>query len=362
MNRPLRFAIIMSTEVGLRTHYLNWRSHFPTDLGIEPHWIVVDYWKEGGRLERLPLPTGVKSRLRAQIEIDEGLSQGPFDATLIGVHSALASRANYLRKNPCYMTFDVTPKQLHDFGDFYGKYPSRISAIEDMKHRRRAVSYRECRLLFPWSRWACESAVADYGASADRMRIVPPGVDLGVWSPEGKNVKAGKRICDILFVGGDFERKGGHMLLEWARSTSAKGWRLHIVTRDDIHSSDERITIYHNLSSNDPELIKLYHHADVFALPTLADCYSIAGIEAMAAGLPCIISAVGGTTDVIRDGQTGYLVPLRDGRVFGEKLDELIADPRKRRAMGEAARIDAEVRYDASKNIRKILIAIKESL
>lgn len=362
MTRSLRFAFIMSTEVGLRTHYLNWREYFPTDMGIEPCWIVIDFWKSDGAVERLPLPQAFKARLRAQMELRDGLKKGPFDATLIGVHSALSSNPRYLRSNACYSMFDVTPKQLQSFGPHYGKYPSSLPGIETVKHLYRSTAFRECRLLFPWSRWAAESAVGDYGASSDRIRVAPPGVDLKKWMPAENRNRTDKKVCDILFVGGDFERKGGRILLDWARETKAAGWRLHIVTRVGVRVDDERVRVYTGLQSNDPILIGLYKQADLFALPTLADCYSIAGVEAMASALPVILSDVGGTADVVRDGETGYLVAPGDGVQFGQRMDELVLNPRKRRDMGDAARADAERRYDVCRNIRSILEAVKGSL
>ena len=88
-------------------------------MNIEPTWVVIDFYREGGRIEKLPAPQWLRARLRAQAELAAGLKQGPSDATFIAVHSALALRPHYLRRNVCAMTFDVTPKQLHDFGDFY---------------------------------------------------------------------------------------------------------------------------------------------------------------------------------------------------------------------------------------------------
>ena len=350
----------MSTEVGLRTQYLNWREHFPTDLDIEPEWIVVDFWKEGGLIERLPIPAGLRGRIRGHVELSEGLAKGPFHATFIAVHSMLVSRPNYVKLNPCFMTFDVTPKQMHDFGDFYGKYPSKIAAVERVKHQARAASYQACRLLFPWSNWAADSSTGDYGASPGRVRVAPPGVDLDRWVPSPKKPNGG--VCELLFVGGDFERKGGPLLLEWAKNNKSKDWRLNIVTRNPVDTNDERIVVHNGLMSNDPMLVQLYRSADLFVLPTIADCYSLASIEALASGIPVILSAIGGTPDVIKHGETGYLVSPGDVAGFSDKLDLLIGDGDLRRSLGEAARADAEARYDSRKNVRNTVLMMKECL
>jgi len=357
----MKFAFIMSEEVGLRTQYLNWKNNFPSDLGIEPHWIVISFHKPGGWIESLPgLPSFVKTRLRAAMEVREGLRTGPFDATFVAVHSALSTLPGYANKHACFTTLDVTPKQLHDFGDFYGKYPSKLAAIESYKHRSRAANYKSYRGLFPWSQWAADSLVSDYGVDKKKVHVIPPGVDTTLWKPAETLEKSG--VFNLLFVGGDFDRKGGPLLLEWAMETNQTNWHLNIVTRMKLDIADSRITVYNNLSSNDAKLTELYQQSSAFVLPTLADCYSIAGMEALASGLPVLLSLTGGTGDVIKDGKTGYLLKSPNVADLEEKLGGLISDHQLQSSMSKAARLDALERYDVNKNIRKTVGIMLESL
>ncbi len=363
ITRRKRLALLMSTEVGLRTQYVNWREHFPDDLGIEPVWIVMDFWREGGWVERLPLPGGLRGRIRGQLEVASALRQGPFDGIFIAVHSALALFSRVLDTTPCFMTLDVTPKQLHEFGAVYGKYPSRSASVEALKHRQRAKAYQKCRMLFPWSNWAAGSAIRDYGARPESVRVLPPGVDLARWNPGDRFERSGKPICDLLFVGGDFERKGGPLLLDWARRQTRRDFRLHLVTRERLSDlGDPRINVYNDLMPNDPKLVGLYAQADAFVLPTLGDCYSLAGIEAMASGLPVVLCETGGTGDIIRDGKTGFLLQPADHEGLARALGLLLDNPGLRRSMGQAARADAETRYDAAANIRATVELMVEQM
>lgn len=351
----------MSEEVGLRTQYLNWKGNFPHDLGIEPHWIVVSFNKPGGWIENLPgVPPFIKSRLRAAIEIRQGLKQGPFDATFVAVHSAMTGRHRYLSENSCFSTLDVTPKQLHDFGDFYGKYPSKFRSLENIKHRSRCQQYNSYKGLFPWSHWAANSLTDDYGVPNNKIHVIPPGVDTARWAPTAS--KSYSQNCEILFVGSDFDRKGGQLLIDWAKETAATNWHLNIVTRKSISIADSRITVHNNLSSNDPRLVELYQSSDIFALPTLADCYSIAGMEALSCGLPVVLSLTGGTGDVIKDGKTGYLLEDLSVSSFDKAVTKLIGDGKLRLEMAVAARQDATERYDAAKNIRRTIKIMLESI
>jgi glycosyltransferase involved in cell wall biosynthesis len=166
----------------------------------------------------------------------------------------------------------------------------------------------------------------------------------------------------LLFVGGDFYRKGGDLLLEWAETTRLDGWQLHLVTRDPVSTTSSRVYVHHGLTPNSPELRRLYRQAHVFVLPTRADCYSLASLEAMATGLPVVLSEVGGTGDIIRDGETGCLIPPADGRALARSLEALIEDRSARLRMGLAARRDVEARFDVRQNIQRTIEVIRAAV
>jgi len=357
--RPLRVGFLMSTEVGLKTQYLNWQQGLTPDLGIEPEWIVIHWWKEDGLLERLPLPHGLIARLRARLELRAGLARGPFDALFIGAGDVSHGGIPLLRRQPYFLTTDVTTKLLHAFGALYGKRPGRFGFLEAHKHRARCERLQNAAALFPWSHWAAHSMIEDYGADPKCVFVIPPGVDVEKWHCPPR---ACDRPTNILFVGGDFYRKGGDLLLDWAARTNTKDWALHLVTRDPVKPPAPNVRVYNGLTPNDPALMALYRQAHVFALPTRGDCYSIASIEAMAAGLPVILSKTGGTGDIIKDGETGFLIDPGDGAALAERLEYLLAHPERQRQMGAAARADAEARYDSKQNIRRTVEIMRAAL
>jgi glycosyltransferase involved in cell wall biosynthesis len=85
------------------------------------------------------------------------------------------------------------------------------------------------------------------------------------------------------------------------------------------------------------ELEAEFRDADVFVLPSVEDGYGVVTTEAMAAGLPAIVSTNCGSADAVRDGENGYVVPARDAKALRDRLDALLADAELRRRMGEAA-------------------------
>jgi len=358
---PLRIGFVMPTEVGLKTQYLNWRACLTPDSGVLPSWAVIDWWDPNGCVERLPLlPRILKARLRARLELIEGLGNRRFDALFVAAMSVFYANEPRLSRQPYFVTADTTPRQQHPFRALYGRPPIRFPRLERLQHRVYRGQFAGARMLFPWSTWAAEGFVEDYGVDPARVRVVPPGIDLSKWSFPPRGADDGP--VNVLFVGGDFHRKGGDLLLDWAERTKHTNWRLHVVTRDAVRRSHANVRVYHGLTPNDPRLIDLYRSAHVFALPTRADCYSLATIEAMAAGLPSILARIGGTGNILRDGETGFSIEPGDGDALADRLDELIGEPVARVRMGLAARRDAEARYDARANILRTVALMRAAL
>jgi starch synthase len=99
------------------------------------------------------------------------------------------------------------------------------------------------------------------------------------------------------------------------------------------------------------EAIQLYSHCEVFCCPSVYEPFGIINLEAMACRAPVVASAVGGILEVVVDGQTGYLVPFaadpvtsfptepeQFSRDLATRITELLDDPKKAKAMGEAGR------------------------
>jgi glycosyltransferase involved in cell wall biosynthesis len=203
--------------------------------------------------------------------------------------------------------------------------------------------------LVGWSEWAKSSLVEDYGCLEKDVVVIPPGVDLTKFAPGDRN----HSLPRILFVGGDFARKGGNLLLEVFRRRLRGRAELVLVTQGSV-ASEPGIEVHRNITANSRELCELYASSDIFVLPTLADCYSLVTIEALAAGLPVVVTRIGGIPDLVIEGETGHLLEAGNSDQLGDVLETLIAEPERRLAMGAKARADALVRFDGRENARRL--------
>lgn len=344
---------------GIKTHYLNVRAVAETLPNLALRQFEVNPYIVGGGIESIPLlPQRFKSNLRCQLATAPLLGVVPLDVvwtqTLTSTALFLFTRA-VTQRIPVIYDSDTTPRLLATFGTEYAEQ------IAGPRIKRRAVDalHRQAlsrmALVVPWSTWAARSFTEDYGVPEDRIHIVPPGVHLHDWAPPADAHRAGQTgTPQLLFVGADFERKGGDLLLEVYRQHFAGRCELHLVTKKPI-VAEPGVHVYRTFTPNDPALRRLYHTCDALVLPTRADCFSLASIEAMAAELPVITTSVGGIPEIIADGESGYLLEPHDGASLRGALEAILTDAGRRSAMGKRGRAIAEARFDAGKNAHHLL-------
>jgi len=207
--------------------------------------------------------------------------------------------------------------------------------------------------LVTWSGLAADSLVGDYGVPASRVHVIPPGVDLALFRPPERAGHPDGPVR-VLFVGGDFVRKGGPDML--AALQGVPGVELDVVTGSEVGQVPPgvRCHVHRGLRPSDPALLELYRRADVFALPTRGDCLPQVLAEAAASGLPVIATDVGAIAEVVRHGDNGFLVPVGSPADLRLALHRLVDKAELRLAMGQASLDLARREHDALANNRRI--------
>lgn len=355
-----RIGFVMEQAAGHITAYRNLRRVTERDADIDPVWHEICFSRDGGRIERLRerlpfIPGYAAGVLRSTWETRAALRDRNYDAVFCNTSVGVFFSRSF-RRVPTMIDLDSTPLQLDQMAAYEGSRDMKMIAA--LKFRLARSMLNSAALVQAWSRWSKQSAVDDYGVADERVFVNPPGVDLEFWRPAPDRRSAGGPL-KVLFVGGDFRRKGGEQLLRWYESQDPARTELHVVTRELVQAPPG-VFVYNDVQPNTPTLIGLYQSSDLFVLPSLGECFGIATVEAMGAGLPVIASDVGGTADIIEPERNGFIVRSNDVGDLSRAIDAILSDSERRRTMGEQSRSMAEERFDLEKNARCTLDHLKQ--
>jgi glycosyltransferase involved in cell wall biosynthesis len=308
------------------------------------------------------LKGGLVTRRRIRLLERSGLT---FDAALIH-HQVIATflsgfASEFAKRVPTLISMDATPDSMLKFGHWYKTSVADPNSV--IRRLKRAVTrsvYSDAAHLLPFSAWARESLIRDYGVQEEKITVVPPSINLRKWKwvlsdlPE----HSPKRLR-VLFVGADFVRKGGDLLSRIAKREEFQNCEFHFVTRSFRGTPGGNVFVHSNFGINSQQLIELYSTSDVFVLPTRADLSSWVLLEAMATGVPVISTKVAGIPEIVIDGQTGYLVEPDDEEALVDRLKILLQNPELRRRLARNGRERVELHFNLERNVEVIVERLK---
>lgn len=205
-----------------------------------------------------------------------------------------------------------------------------------------------------WSRAAVVTAISEaHQRLAHQMTpeldipIIHNGVDTRTFYPTTEPRQGA--LVRILCVGRLIARKGQHHLLQAfanLRARDDRPVRLTLAGTGDAEGTLQRLAIdlgvadavtftgpvpYHDMPV-------VYRQADIFVLPSQSEGMSMALLEAMASGLPVVVTNTGGTAELVHEGVNGHVVPWADVPALTQALASLVQDKLARQDMGHASR------------------------
>lgn len=252
-------------------------------------------------------------------------------------------------------------------GEYLGWSPERLARA----YRRTRRAYRRLHIsdrllamerasrVYVFSRWARDVNIR-WGADPAKLTVIYPGFE----TPEAVD-RRHRGTFTLLFVGTDFERKGGFDVVEAFATVcrEAPRARLMLVGSDPSASNPDRAIHGWVGSERRARVLRLladlewrglaravplidrarlieevYPAADAFVMPTLAEGLGFTNIEAMSHGLPVISSRIGPVKEVVADGETGLLVPPGDVAALADAMRELLLDGERAAGLGAAGR------------------------
>lgn len=311
-----------------------------------PFYHGLNFVRQPSSVLELMLKTPVFFRLasamiRRRARLTEGLcailqTQGLFDASF-GVHPLIVYTDNFMS---------------NDDNRFYA-YPTAPSSLVALERRL----FDRCAALVMASSRSAEAICRQYGVDGEKVSVAFMGSNAPnpIQSSDDRYTRG-----QIVFVGRHWQRKGGPVLLAAFRQIQVRhpGARLVIVgCRPAVPDASVEVVGRVSLA----QMGAIMAESSIFCMPSLREPFGIAPLDAARAGLPVVATTLGGFEDSIADGQTGLLVPPGDVAALARALDELLSDPNRCRAFGEAGAIRS-LRFEWSKVCATIATAISRQI
>jgi glycosyltransferase involved in cell wall biosynthesis len=304
-------AIVTNGSVGWKTVRTRWEKDLADYAPTLHH--VEDHARWASRLTENHAKS-VGLALAGRAAAAEAISAGANVVLLSTLQNApfvpLPPGVNYVVYGDC------TTAQLAELygGKKLGFPGSAVNA------RLRRLVDRGCYFLC-MSQWYRDALRREFAVSEDRLVLLPFYVDTEKWMPAER--KASNARPQVLFIGGDFRRKGGDVVYELARLAEV---------------GPPNVRVYRSFAPESAELVRLTAASDVFILPTRADTSSLAAMEAAACGVPAIVTRCGGVPEIVLDGSTGSVLSVPSADAFAAELSAYLADPSMAAERGRNAR------------------------
>ncbi len=264
---------------------------------------------------------------------------------------------------PFYCTTDAT-LELHRAAGRFGFGVEELSnrAMREANAVQRSI-FSACHRIFAWSEWCRESIVNDYGQRPDKVEVVFPGACVHPNPPAPDKYRSGS----ILFVGRDWERKGGPLLIrafELVRKRIPHATLTIIGCRPKIDLPGVRVLGF--FSRAEPHeramLDEAFASAHCFSLLSEHEPFGMVLAEAQLTATPVVALDRGCRREAVLDGETGLLVERATPEEVAGALLRILEDPEMARRMGQRGQEFAAGRFTWRSVADRICRTIVETL
>ncbi len=287
-------------------------------------------------------------------QLEELHTREPLDAVVVNTQSVGLDLARWPGCPPVVVCLDATFAQLARTPWLAPGVVGRLAAPLSLLylHRRERELVRAAAAFLPWSDSVGQSLVDEYGVPVERIVTLPPSVEPAEAAVDLAREDPGRPLR-ILFIGGDFVRKGGRVLLEAYRRHLREEFELHLVTASDV-SPEPGVFVYRGVPAHTQEWVKLWRSADVFVFPSALETFGIVLLEALSFGVPVVSSRAGAASEVLGEGLAGVLVDRLTPDGLAAAIRGVFADPSATEARVRQGLARVAASYSVRSNARRL--------
>lgn len=345
--RTFQIDFALTVLAGNLSRYAMLRPLVESDPTIVPRWFPIRTWIDDDPLRFLP--GALRLRARHMVDSWRLFAKPPADAAVI---HALETYWLYV-----------------GFQRLLGR---KVVIVENpdgcqVRSLPRKLAVARTDLFVPWSNWCADQFRQQFPEiPPEKLVVLHPGITLSDWPMRPPHAR-GERFR-LLFVGGDYMRKGGDTLVTAFAEHLSATCDLDIATWSGFLPAAEKariekvpnLRLHLDLTRDSRELRELYQNCDCFVMPTNHDASPWVAIEALCTGIPVIISDVGGIPDIVENEVTGLLVRPKDPADIARAVKRLIDSPELVAKFVANGRAHVEKNFDANVNTRRFLEIVKQ--
>jgi glycosyltransferase involved in cell wall biosynthesis len=253
----------------------------------------------------------IESAWRIHNKVKDGLNGWQCDSIFFSSYHLILPFWFVIRIKKAYLSLDTTPslaiRQSSLRSSKFGQLVANLKATATVILFRQYFRYID--VFFARTQWCADSLIQEYGVNPTQVVVTYLPVEYSHLKRKDIDEEVGNKLS-LLFVGNDFERKGGQFLLDMFQEYLSEKCTLTILssTSSECYNLPEGVTWVSGCSKNsEPSIFDYYFRADLFVFPTWNEQLGLVLCEAISTGLPVIARDVGGIRELVVDGSNGYL-------------------------------------------------------